>query len=139
MRWLILTCLALVLVACREAEKATPAVEGTAELSESWTVRVTGSMTTIRGGPPAAFPSPRAAPMPFKGSILVLRSDGTTQQESVQGTVPKEYTVSGRSVTVTMQKDREDGELTVTLLRGSSSVQTGHTTADYGVVTLSAR
>jgi hypothetical protein len=73
--------------------------------------------------------------MQFTGSYGDLAG-----QKSVEGTIPTSYQINanGGMVTAVFQKQSEDGELKVTILSGGSEIRSDATTADYGMVSLTA-
>jgi hypothetical protein len=81
---------------------------------------------------------------PFSGSVAVMSLLGKTTSESKDGTIPAEFTVEGKYVSVVIQKQREGGTLKVEILKGKllgsgfKVIANGQTTASYGVVSLSA-
>lgn len=78
----------------------------------------------------------------FSGSLLVVMSDGQPRSESINGTVPQEYSVTGTSrITVSMlsvelQKQTEEGTLKVEILKDDEVIANSETTAPYGVVSV---
>lgn len=73
----------------------------------------------------------------FSGSYMGVTSGGS-QQQSVDGAVPANYTVSGNIVSATFQKKSEGGTLVVSIENNGSTVQKSSTTAAYGVVSLAS-
>ncbi|MDV2988538.1 MAG: hypothetical protein P3T54_00025 [Dehalogenimonas sp.] len=69
----------------------------------------------------------------FSGNYLVMKGDFTTNSQSVDGNTPATYTVQGNTVSVTFQKQGEDGTLTVEIFRDGVSVNSSTTSASYGV------
>lgn len=102
-----------------------------------YTIRVTGDEKF------SPFPNPNIMldrPVTFKGSIAVTAADGTRRSESHDGKVPIDYKVRGLSVSVSLQKSTDtDQQLKVEILRDGKVIQSGETTASYGVVSLTAR
>jgi hypothetical protein len=78
----------------------------------------------------------------FRGSLLVVMSDGQPGSESVNGTVPQEYSVTGTNrITVSMlsvelQKQTEERTLKVEILKDDEVIANSETTAPYGVVSV---
>lgn len=78
----------------------------------------------------------------FSGSYLVTTSNGQSASESVNGTVPQEYGVTGTNritvsmVSVELQKQTEEGTLKVEILKDNETVASSETTAAYGVVSV---
>lgn len=89
--------------------------------SETYTVRVSGN-----------------AGMAFHGSTMVVAL-GSSQSQSVEGTVPKTYTLTGAIVSVSFQKKGERGKLEVKIEKGGEVIKSGSTTAAYGVVALATQ
>lgn len=73
----------------------------------------------------------------FSGSYMGVTSSGS-QQQSVDGTVPASYNVSGSIVSATFQKQSENGSLTVSIEMNGRSVQKSSTSAAYGVVSIAS-
>jgi len=86
--------------------------------SKQYTIRVTGTHGTK-----------------FSGSWGVVGS-GAYRSETVEGTVPTEYSASGQSVSVVFQKTETGGTLKVEILEGGSVRASGVTSASYGVVSV---
>jgi hypothetical protein len=69
-------------------------------------------------------------------------SNGQSASESVVGTVPAEYSVTGTNritvsmVSVELQKQTEEGTLKVEILKDNETVASSETTAAYGVVSV---
>jgi hypothetical protein len=78
----------------------------------------------------------------FSGSYLVVMSNGQSDSESVNGTVPYEIGVIGidgiiiSTVSVEFQKQTEEGTLKVEILKDDEIIASSETTAAYGVVSL---
>lgn len=73
--------------------------------------------------------------IPFSGNYGDLGS-----QKSVDGTVPKTYTINdpeGDIISVVFQKQCKSGELIVKIVKDGKVVKTESTTAEYGVVSVS--
>jgi hypothetical protein len=73
----------------------------------------------------------------FSGSYMGVTSSGS-QQQSVDGTVPASYNVSGSIVSATFQKKSESGSLTVSIEMNGRAVQKSTTSAAYGVVSIAS-
>jgi hypothetical protein len=73
----------------------------------------------------------------FSGSYMGITGGGS-QQQSVDGTVPASYTVSGSIVSATFQKQSENGALTVSIEMNGHIVQKSSTSASYGVVSVAS-
>ena len=69
----------------------------------------------------------------FHGSYMAVANDGSSNSQSVEGTVPATYTVNGKIVSTTFQKKGEGGELTVRISRDGAVVKEATTSAAYGV------
>jgi ABC-type uncharacterized transport system permease subunit len=78
----------------------------------------------------------------FSGSYLVVMSNGQSDSESVNGTVPYEISVTGTNritvstVSVELQKQAEEGSLKVEILKDDDVIASSETTAAYGVVSV---
>jgi hypothetical protein len=78
----------------------------------------------------------------FSGSYLVITSNGQSTSESVAGTVPAEYSVTGTTrtrvsvVSVEFQKKTEEGTLKVEILKDNEVIVSSETAAPYGVVSV---
>lgn len=133
-----LVCLAALCGAC-ELEITTSQPTATSTPSPSiFTVRVTGSME-IAMQLPDGRTAPFAAPMKFSGHLLTRDGDGGSQSQSIEGSAPATYRVVGTSVSVNVQKQREEGSLKIEILRGDKVVKSSETTASYGVVSVSSQ
>ena len=64
---------------------------------------------------------------------MAVANDGSSNSQSVEGTVPATYTVNGKIVSTTFQKKGEGGELTVRISRDGAVVKEATTSAAYGV------
>ena len=73
--------------------------------------------------------------MQFQGSYTVVNAAGSSTSQSVGGTLPAEYQVTGRHVSANFQKQAEAGSLKVEIARGSQVPARSETTAPYGVAT----
>ena len=74
----------------------------------------------------------------FSGSYMSIRA-GQAQQESVDGTTPAEYRVTGIQASCCFQKKETYGTLSVQILKDGSVVNQGETSAEYGVVTVAGQ
>lgn len=74
----------------------------------------------------------------FSGSYMSIRA-GQAQQESVDGSTPTEYRVTGIQASCCFQKKETYGTLSVQILKDGSLVNQGDTSAEYGVVTVAAQ
>ena len=74
----------------------------------------------------------------FHGSYMAVAADGSSSSQSVEGTVPANYTVNGKIVSTTFQKKGEDGNLTVRISRDGAVVKEATTSAAYGVAAAAA-
>lgn len=93
---------------------------------------------------------PTVKASPYKVEIQVRGTSGlefsgsygdTGGQKSVDGTVPETYTIEdpeGNIVSCTFQKQQTSGTLTVKLVKDGEEKKSKSTTAEYGVVSLSA-
>lgn len=72
----------------------------------------------------------------FSGNYMVITSNGGSASRSVDGRTPAEYTVKGNIVSCVFQKTGEKGSLKVEVLKGGKVVNSSHTTAAYGVVSV---
>lgn len=69
-------------------------------------------------------------------------SDGQPRSESVNGTVPAEYSVTGTNritvsiVSVELHKQTKEGTLKVEILKDDEVIGSSETTAAYGVVSV---
>jgi hypothetical protein len=72
----------------------------------------------------------------FSGSYMVTDSGGSSTSQSVDGTVPQTYTVTGTIVSVVFQNQGDSGTLSVQILKDSTVVKQATTTAAYGVVSV---
>ena len=64
---------------------------------------------------------------------------GQSTQESVEGTTPAEYRVTGMQASCSFQKKETYGSLTVEIVKDGAVVNRGETSAEYGVVTVAAQ
>ncbi len=76
------------------------------------------------------------AGLQFNGSYGVTNSDGSSTSQTVDGTVPTEYQVTGTIVSVVFQKQTEAGTLKVQIIKDGEVVKEAETTAAYGVVSV---
>ncbi len=74
----------------------------------------------------------------FRGTLTTTPASGSPVAQAVEGTVPAAYTVSGRSITLTLQHTGHGGILTVDVLKNGMVVQTSQTSAG-GTITLSSQ
>jgi hypothetical protein len=73
---------------------------------------------------------------PFTGSLAIVYRD-RAQQESIEGRVPTKYIIEAcDSVSVSAQKQREDGTLKVEISDPPGQTVTSHTSAPYGVASV---
>ncbi|MDQ7794106.1 MAG: hypothetical protein RDU89_06800 [bacterium] len=70
----------------------------------------------------------------WHGGYMVVNAQGQSVSTSVQGRLPAEYRARGVIVSVSFQKQVENGLLRVEVLSGGKVVVSGETTAAYGVV-----
>jgi hypothetical protein len=73
----------------------------------------------------------------FSGSYMCITGGGS-QQQSVDGTVPTTYHVSGSIVSATFQKQTAIGSLTVSIEVNGRTVKQSSTSAAYGVVAVAS-
>jgi hypothetical protein len=78
-----------------------------------------------------------ASGLAFTGSYLVI-DDNKAVTQSVEGTVPMIYTISGELVSCTFQKKTDDGTLKVRILKGDRVVKESETSSAYGAVDITA-
>lgn len=72
----------------------------------------------------------------FSGSYLVVTASGQSTSKSVDGIVPTEYSVTGNIVSGVFQKQTEEGNLKVEIIKGGQVIASSETTAAYGVVSV---
>jgi hypothetical protein len=72
----------------------------------------------------------------FTGGYMVVAADGSSTSQSVEGTVPAQYNVSGTIVSCEFQNQFQWGALIVTILKNGSWAAEASTSAAYGVVTV---
>ena len=70
----------------------------------------------------------------FSGSYMVVTASGKSTSKSVDGIVPAQYSVTGSVVSVSFQKQGENGNLKVEILKDNNIVSASDTSASYGVV-----
>ena len=79
----------------------------------------------------------------FTGAYMVVRLDGTTTSQSVEGKTPVEYTVSGTIVSCSFQRKNVAQsaleKFQVEILKDGQVVAQSETTANFGVVTAATR
>ena len=92
------TCVVLALALTHSG--GTAAVAG--PISTTFTVRITGTVG-----------------LKFTAHVLTMTITGKSSSRSEEGTVPKEYTVKGRTVSVAAQKQAEAGHLKVEVLEAT--------------------
>ena len=69
----------------------------------------------------------------FSGNHMTTTTSGGSTGESVEGTVPATFKVSGNIVSCVFQKQSEDGRLKVSIIKGGQVVSESETTAAYGI------
>jgi hypothetical protein len=72
----------------------------------------------------------------FSGSYLVITADGQSISKSVDSLIPAEYSVTGTMVSVTFQKQTEDGFLKVEIIKDGEVLADEYTIAAYGIVSI---
>jgi hypothetical protein len=70
---------------------------------------------------------------------MAVQASGSSNSHTVEGTVPKDFTVKANIVSVVFQKQGETGSLRVEILNGGNVVGQSETTAAYGVVQVATR
>jgi hypothetical protein len=75
----------------------------------------------------------------FSGSYMQVGLDGSSNSQTVEGSVPATYEARGNMVSVAFQKKTESGQLSVEIVRNGSVVKSSETTAAYGMVTVATR
>jgi hypothetical protein len=71
----------------------------------------------------------------FDGGCLVTDESGSSASTSIEGTTPKTFTYTGRSISCSYQKRHSDSfPLRASVLRDGDVVKTVETTATYGTV-----
>lgn len=76
---------------------------------------------------------------PFSGGYMVIQASGQNTQKSVDGAVPAQYQVKGMIVSAGFQKQREKGELIVTIMRDGKEVARADTQAAYGLANVATQ
>ncbi len=71
----------------------------------------------------------------FSGSIMTVAGNGQSVSQSIEGRVPAEYPLSARLVSVSFQKQTEQGAMKVQIMKGPAVKAESETSASYGVVT----
>ncbi len=74
----------------------------------------------------------------YSGNYLVFSASGSASK-TVDGIVPAEYQVEGRSVSISFQKKAESGILKVEILKDGKLIKDAETTAGYGIVSVVTR
>ena len=72
----------------------------------------------------------------FSGSYMQVGSSGSSESQSIEGTVPAEYTIKGAIASVVFQKKERNGTLRVEIVRDGKVVKSAETSAEYGVVSI---
>ncbi len=74
----------------------------------------------------------------FHGHYAVVTAGGGSTSRSVEGTVPVEYNVKGKTVACAFQKQEERGTLKVEIIKDGKVVGQSETSAAYGMVTIAS-
>ena len=72
--------------------------------------------------------------LPFNGGYSATSPDGNTILQSVEGTVPFEYSLRGSTISCEFKKQSEDGTLRVEILKNGNVLDKSETSAAYGIL-----
>jgi hypothetical protein len=70
----------------------------------------------------------------FRGTYLVVTSDGKSSAQTVTGVTPARYKVRGRVVSGSFQKQTEKGHLRASIFWNETLIAEADTAADFGSV-----
>lgn len=75
----------------------------------------------------------------FSGGYLLMKPDGSSTQKTVDGKVPAEFALRGSMVSTSFQKQAQNGQLVVVVLRNGQEASRSDTDAAFGVVSVATQ